>query len=406
MRPRVAAATVTHRGLQTSAQDEARRAPECAFMRIAALLAALAAFALLAASPVSAGYFTFEPEPDETDRAAKDYYGDFADALPEDLRSRLADGDVGDSPWSATLSETLTAIKDELVPSLGRFGVLAAVCVLCVVLCTVARCAEGSPLARAAPFLSRCAILLAVTERQIGTLGVLSGAFSRMTAVTSALVPGLCAVCAASGSVTSSALGASGFAMLCALVGDGFASLCLPSLYAILALTSVSGAFESKIAAAVARFLRTATATVCTLGMTAFIFVFNMQMSLAKSADGALYRVVRAAVSSFVPIVGGQVAEAGGQLGASFSVILASCGAIAVCAVVLLTAPMLARLVCDRASLFACRHILGAISPECGESALEDAGALCTLEIAVALSAAIGFVLCLSAFVRAATAVG
>ena len=77
----------------------------------------------------------------------------------------------------------------------------------------------------------------------------------------------------------------------------------------------------------------------------------------------------------------------------------------AVCAVVLLTAPMLARLAFDRASLFCCRHILGAISPECGESALEDAGALCSLEIAVALSFAIGFILSLSAFVRAAVAI-
>ena len=374
--------------------------------RLAALFAALAVFALCAASPVSAGYFTFEPEPEESGRSAEDYYGDFADALPDDLRSRLADGGVDASPWSATLSETLSALRNELIPSLGRFGVLASVCVLCAVLCTVARCAEGSPIARAAPFLSRCAILLAVTERQIETLGALGAALGRMTTVTSSLVPALCAVCAASGSVTSSALGASGFAMLCALVGDGFAALCLPALRAILALTAISGAFASKIAAAVARFMRTATATICTLGMTAFIFVFNMQMNLAKSADGALYRVVRAAVSSFVPIVGAQVAEAGGQLGASFSVILASCGAIAVCAVVLLTVPVLARLVADRASLFACRHILGAISPECGEGAIEDAGALCTLEIAVALSAAIGFVLCLSAFVRAATAVG
>ena len=149
-----------------------------------------------------------------------------------------------------------------------------------------------------------------------------------------------------------------------------------------------------------------ALGTVCTLGMTAFVFVFNMQMSLSKSADGALYRVVSAAVSSFVPIVGGQVAQAGGQLGASFSVILASCGAIAVCAVIVLVAPMLARLICDRAALFACRHIVGALSPECGEAALEDAGALCTVEIAATVSVCVAFVLCLSAFVRAAIAIG
>lgn len=367
----------------------------------------LALILLLTATPVSAGYFTFDQEQSENEREADDYYSDFADALPGDLRSGLGvEGSDGTAkpPWSETLSGVLGALREELFPALGGFGLLVSVCVLCAVLCSVARCAEDSQIARAAPFLARCAILLAVTARQIETIGVMTAAFSRLTSVTSALVPALCAACAASGSVTSSALGASGFAMLTALAGEGFTTVCLPALRAILALGAISGAFASKIAAAVAKFLRTATAALCTFGMSAFVFAFNMQMNLAKSADGALYRVVRAAVSSFVPIVGGQVAEAGGQLGASFSVILASCGAIAVCAVILLTAPLLARLICDRAALFVCRHILGAISPECGESALEDAGALCTLEIAASLAVTVGFILCLSAFVRAAAA--
>ena len=387
-----------------------RIAPVLSRERLAGKIASFAAtaslFALLASNGVFAGYFTYEPDGSEPERGAEEYYSDFTSALPDDMRDELAGDGVGSSPWGATLSEALTALKNEFFPALGRFGVLASVCVLCAVLCTVAKSADNPALARAAPFLARCAILTALISRQIETLGVLSAAFSRLTNVTSALVASLCAVCAASGSVSSSALGAAGFAMLCALVGDAFTTLTLPALRAILALSAVAGAFASKITASVAKFLRTAVATLCTVGMTVFVFVFNMQMSLARSADGALYRVVRAAVSSFVPIVGGQVAEAGGQLGASFSVILASCGAIAVCVVIVLTVPMLARLVCDRAALFACRHILGAVSPECGESALEDAGALCTLEIAVALSAAVGFVLCLSAFVRAASAIG
>lgn len=374
------------------------------FIRRPALLFSVFVFiAFIFVTPVSAGYFTFDGD-DESERPPDDYYSDFTEALPEDLRSSLATEEIGSSPWSGALSQALCALRDELFPSLGGFGLLCAVCVLCALLCTLARSVEGSPLARAAPFLSRLVILLAVWERQAETLGVIGAAISRMTAVTSALIPSLCAVCAASGSVTSSALGASGFAMLCVLCEDGFAAFCIPALRAALALGAVSGVFASKITAAAAKFIRNSTATLCTLGMTVFVFVFNMQMSLAKSADGALYRVVRAAVSSFVPIVGGQVAEAGGQLGASFSVILASCGATAVCAVLVLTVPMLARLVCDRFILFACRHIVGAISPECGESALEDAGALCTLEIASAVSVAVAFVLCLSAFVRAASA--
>ncbi len=374
----------------------------------------LVLFAVMCACGVSAGYFTFEPDPDESvdERAPSDYYNDFTEALPPDLRSALSgstdstDG-TGDAhiqasaPWQNVLSEALSSLSDELFPALTRFGLLCAVCILCSVLGVIARTTTSTSLGRAAPFISRCSIICTAVGWHVTSLDVMASAISRLTTVTSSLIPALTVMCAASGGVTSSAIATSGFAMLCTLAETGFAALALPMLRTSLALVAVSGASGSKIAGAVSKFIRGTLTVICTAGMTLFVFFFNLQMGLARSADSAVYRTVRLALSSIIPVVGGQVANASEQLGASLSVIRTSCGAIAVCAVIVLTLPMLCRLVCDRALLFVCRHIAGAIAEDADAEALEELGSVCTLEIAVAVSLAVTFVLCLFAFVRA-----
>ena len=365
----------------------------------AALAALLSAFCAVS---VSAGYFSFETD-GQSERTPEDHYSDFAAALPDDLRSIFAGSAEAPQsiPWQSTLSEALTAVENELFPAIGRFGTLCAVCVLCSVLCAISR-GSSSALGRAAPFLSRCVVVSAVLSWQISGIEIMSGAISRLVSVVSALIPALTALCAASGGITSAALGSAGFAMLCALAADGFALVCLPMIRASLALGAVAGTVGSKIVSAVSKFIRTALGVICTVGMTLFVFFFNLNMKLAVSADSAAYRAVRLALSSFVPVVGGQVADASGQLGASFSLIRSGCGAIAVCAVVVLTVPLIVRLAVDRAILFVCRHIVGAISPESGEEALEELGSTCTMQIAAAVAVSAAFVMCLAAFVSAA----
>lgn len=375
--------------------------------RTAATLAFFILLLLACTRSASAGYFTFEPDEETAGRSPEEYYDDFTGALPPDLRTMFAeDGESAQiAPWQSVLSEALSSLSAELFPALARFGVLCSVCVLSSILETVARVSSSGALSRAAPFISRCAVICTAVGWHATSLEVMARAVSRLTSVTSAFIPALTALCAASGNITSGALATSGFAMLCTLAGDGFAALALPMLRASLALVAVAEATGSKIAGAVSKFLRGTLTVICTTGMTLFVFFFNLQMGLARSADSAMYRTVRLALSSIIPVVGGQVANASEQLGASFSLIRTSCGAIAVCAVLVLTLPMLCRLVCDRALLFVCRHVLGAISEDSEDEALEELGSVCTLEIAVAVSVAVTFVLCLSAFVRSAGAI-
>lgn len=375
--------------------------------RAAAALTLSLLFALICTGTVSAGYFTFETEEEQSERSPAEYGNDFNEALPSDLRALFSDedGSVTSAPWQSVLSEAFSSLADELFPALTRFGVLCSVCILCSVLGTIVRTTSTGALGRAAPFISRCAIICTAVGWHVTSLDVMASAISRISTVTSSFIPALTVMCAASGGAASGALATSGFAMLCTLAENGFAALALPMLRTSLALVAVSSAASSKIAGAVSKFIRTTLTVICTTGMTLFVFFFNLQMGLARSADSAMYRTVRLALSSIIPVVGGQVANASEQLGASLSLIRTSCGVIAVCAVIVLTLPMLLRLVCDRALLFICRHIAGAIAEDADAEALEELGSVCTLEIAVAVSVSVTFVLCLFAFVRAAGAI-
>lgn len=364
------------------------------------VIAAFTVFLLFAlAVPVGAGYFTFEP--DETERNAEDYYGEFRDALPEEMRDELMPGEGVDvtAPWQTVLSEALSTLWDEIFPAAGRLGVLLSICVLCAVLCAAVEAVDGRGIV---PLIARTVILLFVAAWQIDSVAVLSRAMERLGTVTSGLATSLIALSAATGTVTSASVGGAGFAVLSAMAGDVFTLICVPMLRVALATGLAASAASSKIVAAVSTVVRNTLAMICTVGMTVFVFVFNVQMNLASSADSALLRTVKLALSSSVPVVGGPVSDAGGQLGASLTLIRTSCGAIAVCAVLILTLPVIVRLSLDRFALFVGGRVLSALAPQLGDDVLSGSCGTATVSLAAAVSAAAGFVLCLAAFVRAA----
>lgn len=379
------------------------------FFRCALILAVLT---LILALPVKAGYFTYDPEEAED---TPDFAADLGEALPDDIKDKLGWDDLADlfgengsanpdptapatAPWQSVLTELCESVISRIVPSLAAFGSLAAVIVLAAVTRTVA--ADAPP---TFAYLVRVTLALAVIRLGEDSVAVLCAASERLCTTCTAIIPVLCAVTASGGSVTTAVLERTGFSMILTLAQTLFSRLVLPAVRASLILSAVAYVTDQKPPAAIASFLRTFTSVTCAASMTAFAFIFNVRMKLGEAADGALIRTVKFALGSFVPVVGGAVSDAAGQLGASMSYIRASFGVIAVCAVLLLTVPVIVRLICDRTVIFVCRHVSAAVT-EKDEPLFADLGASFTLMIAYAVSAAVMFVLCFTALVSSASA--
>lgn len=360
---------------------------------------------ILFSDTVCAKYFVYTPE-EESTADPDELYGNFEEAVPDDIRSRAGNvfsPDAADKLLSETGEFLAQTLCEKLMPSLGTLSVLLGAVLLASLYRLMQTPLGSSKLLPLYSYIVRGAIVLTVMRTQDGVINALCDYSSRLCSMMNAFIPAISAVYLSSGSVTSAAVSSSAFAVLVTLAQNLLSSL-LPAVRIAFVLSAVSCMTGQKNAQAVAASLRSFAGFVCALSMSVFSFVFSLRLNVGNAADGAAMRTVQFAVGSFVPIVGGAVSESMTQLAASLSFIKTVCGTGAIICVVLLVVPTLVTLVLNRAVMFICKYVSLSVSPD-GEGALfSELGSNVTLLIAFALSEAVMFIAAFTMFVRSSLA--
>lgn len=375
------------------------------------LLTAAVTIALifLAALPTYAAYFTFDPKEEEK-TAPQDYYDNFAAALPDDLRDSLGeifthtDTASAPDPWTSVAEYALDAISESLTPAFARLAVLTGVIIIAAVWRTMSDTITEGERSKAFSYLVRITLALTVLKTQTDVLASLTTFSNRLCTTAAGFIPAMSAVYLASGNVTTSLLTQSGLAMLITLAENIFAFLILPAIKATFALSSVACVTGQTVPSSIAAFIRNTAAFVCTAAMTVFSFIFSLRLKVGEAADTAAMKTVQFAVGNFIPIVGGAVSESVGHVGAFMSFIKATCGSAAVAVILILVLPTLVGLALNRAVLFIAKHTCAALSLPDEEKLLSELGSGATLALAYAVSVTVMFVICMSLFVKSATA--
>ncbi len=361
---------------------------------------------ILFSDTVCAKYFVYTPE-EESTADPDELYGNFEEAVPDDIRSRAGNvfsPDAADKLLSETGEFLAQTLCEKLMPSLGTLSVLLGAVLLASLYRLMQTPLGSSKLLPLYSYIVRGAIVLTVMRTQDGVINALCDYSSRLCSMMNAFIPAISAVYLSSGSVTSAAVSSSAFAVLVTLAQNLLSSLLLPAVRIAFVLSAVSCMTGQKNAQAVAASLRSFAGFVCALSMSVFSFVFSLRLNVGNAADGAAMRTVQFAVGSFVPIVGGAVSESMTQLAASLSFIKTVCGTGAIICVVLLVVPTLVTLVLNRAVMFICKYVSLSVSPD-GEGALfSELGSNVTLLIAFALSEAVMFIAAFTMFVRSSLA--
>lgn len=158
------------------------------------------------------------------------------------------------------------------------------------------------------------------------------------------LIPILAALLTAGGNATAAAVSTSGLTASLAAVGNLSAKLLFPMLrigFAFALLASVSGEISLD---GLGGLIRRMCTTVLAVAMTAFSTVLAFQTRLAASTDSVGARVLRFAIGTIVPMVGGAVNEAVHAVAGSLGYLRTFVGTVSIFALVLLLLPVLIRL--------------------------------------------------------------
>ena len=188
---------------------------------------------ILFSDTVCAKYFVYTPE-EESTADPDELYGNFEEAVPDDIRSRAGNvfsPDAADKLLSETGEFLAQTLCEKLMPSLGTLSVLLGA-VLLASLYRLMQTPLGSPkLLPLYSYIVRGAIVLTVMRTQDGVINALCDYSSRLCSMMNAFIPAISAVYLSSGSVTSAAVSSSAFAVLVTLAQNLLSSLLLHSFF-------------------------------------------------------------------------------------------------------------------------------------------------------------------------------
>ncbi|MBO2520684.1 MAG: stage III sporulation protein AE [Firmicutes bacterium] len=265
------------------------------------------------------------------------------DHLPElDLRRIIFEGDGVDA---GRLARALAgAFWREVRLNIALLGQLVLLGVLCALLRAAAQAGGGAEAADVALMLSLLVLLLLGLHAFRAAVQLASGTLKSMVSFMQAMLPPLATMLAAAGGVTSAAIFHPILYVTVTGIGTLVDAMLVPAVFACAAL-SVAGAVSQDFPVGrLEGLLRSAVMTALGLCFIAFFAVVQVRGALAPVADGFAFRTAKFLTGTFVPLVGGKIADAMDVIVGGSVLIKNALGAFGMTAVAVMTAFPLVKL--------------------------------------------------------------
>lgn len=223
-------------------------------------------------------------------------------------------------------------LKEQTRAELGfavKLLALVFLCAFCTTVCTDEKI-RG--------LIEICSVCLAsgLLVRGIDSLvSQTTDAICRLSDYSKAALPVVYTAAAASGSVSSAAVGYARAGLALDVMMSLSQKTVLPLIYASLSLTLMNVIFPNPMLAAIEKLTKWAAKTVLTGATIAFTACIGVSSLITAKFDAAAIKTTRAVISGALPVVGGMVSDASAAVLSAAGVVLGCAGAfglIAVCA--------------------------------------------------------------------------
>ena len=250
-----------------------------------------------------------------------DEYGDFLDAIPDDLRDRLPDGlfsddplEVGDAVGEMT---NFTSLLRSLLSLVGLklgdcISILASVCgllILSAVCNTLKTSFRSETVARAFSFCATLVITLSLLTQSYRSLEAVTEYFQNLGIVTSATLPLMSALYAMGGNVSAAVAASSGLSIFMTLLETLIGKSIVPFCGICMAFALVNALDPSLRTGTLLSTIKKNYTTALAFVMMLLLAMLSAQNTLAARSDTLLMRSAKFAVGNMIPVVGGSVSE-------------------------------------------------------------------------------------------------
>lgn len=254
------------------------------------------------------------------------------DALPDEIKELAGElNDAGDTQaFFDRLSDT---VKQKLRYNAGGIVKKAVGVVLIAVLCSILGLFGSDKIPEYVPLCGCAAITLLCVGDASSCISLGTKTINDISAFSKILLPAMCTASAACGEVSAAAVRYAASALFMDVFISLVQNLIVPFIYAYLAVSIASAAFENASLASVAKLFKwvsTSLMTLLSLGFTAYIGVSS---AIASGGDKLASKIAKTTISTALPVVGGIISDAASSVVAGAEILKNTLGAFGMIAV-------------------------------------------------------------------------
>ncbi len=352
--------------------------------------------------------FRFDERPEE---AADGAYEAYIDKLPPEIRQQV--GEAGDARGAVEkynvsyfLSLIKNALSDALLPGFKTLSVLMGMVILSSVFRMLSKTVKNGSLETV--FSMCCLLCMALTlyEVQKSVFVLVQSMLDMLSSTMLMMVPVMEAVYLTSGNVTGAAVSGTGINLMITFIQTLYANVLAPCVSVCFLLSITSAVSGNRGVSFMAGALRGIVTGALVLMMTLMTFVLSMQSGIASAADTFAAKTIKFALGSYLPIIGGTVADSFSMVSSSLGVIKQMAGVTGIVVVVIVMLAPLAGLLINRVALGMTGAVAGVLGCDREQALFRETGSLCTLLLAITVAAAVMYIFALSLFCRTSLAYG
>ncbi len=352
--------------------------------------------------------FHFDENPEE---AADSAYETYIDGMPSEIQLQVekagdAQGAIEEYNVSYFLSLVKNAIGDALLPGFKTLYVLMGMVILASVFRMLSQTVKNGSLETV--FSMCCLLCMALTlyEVQKSVFTLMQSMLDMLSNTMLMIVPVMEAVYLSSGNITSASVSGTGINLMITFIQTLYANVLAPCVGVCFLLSITAAVSGNRGVSFMAGALRGIVTGALMLIMTIMSFVLSMQSGIASAADTFAAKTIKFALGSYLPIIGGTVADSFSMVSGSLGVIKQLAGVTGIVVIVIVMLAPLASILVNRLALGITGAVAGVLGCDREQALFQETGSLCTLLLAIAIAAAVMYIFALSLFCKASLAYG
>lgn len=249
-------------------------------------------------------------------------------------------------------------------------------------------------------------VCLVLVGNGVFDLRELKSYLTSLSDVSTAMLPTVTMLLAATGNVTAAALTGQSMTLLCTVLEYLFSRVVFPLIAFSSGLCITGCIFGEKTAMSLSALLHKTASFVTVFFMSLLVFVTGVRSTLAAAADSIGIRTVKFAVGSFIPYVGGAVSEAVNAVGAGLGYVKNTCGIISVVVIFLLMLPPLISILLSKAVLGISCCVAQILDCSIEARLLSQLGGIYNCMLALIVSASVVFIFVLVTVISCGVRIG